>query len=260
MVNIYKLLFLYSLVMLFSCTPKPSIDIDYSQIDFNGALEKFNAKKYTAAKDEFMLIIYNDPLSEHANDSQFYVAECEYNLKNYESAILEYSKYLRSPYQRIPFVNKSELLLCRCYYKLSLEFNKDQTGTYLAIEKLQYFLEKGNLKEHSAEIENMIKSLRNKLAKKDYETAKLYIRLKEYEASEMYFYHIVNEYYDSEYFDSSVLNISLLKSFTSKNDGTSFLENNRNDFKNEQNYLEAFNILESLNENEKIDYYLKLIK
>ena len=260
MVNKYKFLFLVPLIVLFSCATKQIDDFVLLQVDFNDALAHYNSKKYSVARDEFMSVIYNDPLSEHANYSQFYVAECEYNLKNYKQAISEYLKYLRTPFQRVPFVNKSELILCRCYYKLSLDFNKDQSGTYLAIEKLQYYLEKENLNEHSLEIEGMIKSLRNKLAKKDYETANLYIRLKEYEAAEMYFSNIVNEFYDSEYFDSAVFNISLLKSFSNKDEGILFLENNRNDFRSEQKYLNAINVLENLNKDEKIEYYLKLLK
>ena len=260
MVKISKLFYILFLIFLFSCASNKIDNSSISQADFNEALDKYNTGKYSASREEFLSIIYNNPLSDHANDSQFYVAECEYNLKNYKQAISEYLKYLRTPFQRVPFVNKSELILCRCYYKLSLDFNKDQSGTYLAIEKLQYYLEKENLNEHSLEIEGMIKSLRNKLAKKDYETANLYIRLKEYEAAEMYFSNIVNEFYDSEYFDSAVFNISLLKSFSNKDEGILFLENNRNDFRSEQKYLNAINVLENLNKDEKIEYYLKLLK
>ena len=260
MVIFNKVYYISFLFILFSCAANKNNEITISQVDFNEALDKYNNGKYSLSRDEFLSIIYNNPLSEHANDSQFYVAECEYNLKNYKQAILEYLKYLRSPYQRVPFVKKSELILCRCYYQLSLEYNKDQSGTYLAIEKLQYYLEKENLKEHSDEIENMISNLRNKLAKKDYETAKMYIRIKEYKAAEIYFLNIVNEYYDTDFFDISVFNVSLIKSIKNKKSGQFFLEENKDAFINKDGYLEALNILDNLNENEKVDYYIDLIK
>ena len=260
MVKISKLFHILFLIFLFSCASNKIDNSSISQADFNEALDKYNTGKYSASREEFLSIIYNNPLSDHANDSQFYVAECDYNLGDYRQAILEYNKYLSSSYQRVPFVMKSELILCRCYYELSLEYNKDQSGTYLAIEKLQYYLEKENLKDYSSEIEDMIVSLRNKLAKKDYETAKLYIRVKEYEAAEIYFMNLINEYYDTDYFDVSVFDVSLMKSIKNKNDGLLFLEDNKEAFINKDNYIEAINTINSLNENEKVDYYIKLIK
>jgi len=179
MVVSYKNILLCFVVFLFSCVSQKIDGNVVSQSNFNSALENFKNEKYTKAKDEFINIIYDNPLSEHVYDCQFYIAECEYNLNNYNQAIVDYSKYLRSNYKRTSFAVKSELMLCRCHYQLSLEHRKDQSATYVALEKLQYYIEKKTLEDYRSEISNMIKDLRNKLARKDFETANLYITLKD---------------------------------------------------------------------------------
>ena len=74
-------------------------------------------------------------------------------------------------------------MLCKCYYNISLEFNKDQSNTYIAIEKLQYYIEKEIMTEYVNKIEEMILNLRTKLSKKDFFTARLYIKLGEFDNS-----------------------------------------------------------------------------
>ena len=55
-------------------------------------------------------------------------------------------------------------MLCKCYFNISLEYNKDQSDTYIAIEKLQYFIEKETMRDYVKDIEIMILDLRTKLA------------------------------------------------------------------------------------------------
>ena len=50
--------------------------------------------KLLRAKEEFAFLIFNNPGSKYAIDSQFYYAECLFHLKNYSDAIKEYQKYI----------------------------------------------------------------------------------------------------------------------------------------------------------------------
>ena len=62
--------------------------------------EKLNAKNYAAARECFNVLLQRMPVSAHADDAQFYIAESYFGEKWYEKAILEYqvviSKYAKS--------------------------------------------------------------------------------------------------------------------------------------------------------------------
>ena len=117
MVNIFKFFSCLFILVLFSCFNSKTNEIDILQVTFKSAVDSFNDGKYIKAKEEFSDLIYSSPLSGNLDDCQFYIAECEFNLKNYKNAIVEYSKYLRSNYRKSSFTTKSEkLIIVSCFF------------------------------------------------------------------------------------------------------------------------------------------------
>ncbi|TLU82990.1 MAG: tol-pal system protein YbgF [Chlorobium sp.] len=89
-----------------STAPKPAetlkkpVEIQSDTGLFKDGLDKLNRKNYTAARESFSTLIQKFPKSELADDAQFDIAECFFNEKWYEKAILEYqvviAKYQKS--------------------------------------------------------------------------------------------------------------------------------------------------------------------
>ena len=157
------------------------------------------------------------------------------------------------------YVKKVYFMLCKCYFNNSLEFSKDQSDTYIAIEKLQYYIEKDVMFEYVDEIEQMILSLRTKLAKKDFYTASLYIKLEEFDSANIYYYSIINNYYDTEYVNDALINIALLY-FIDNNNPIFFLENHKNSFLSINDYNDAIILIERLEKNKDSEYYINLLR
>ena len=93
-----------------------------------------------------------------------------------------------------------------------------------------------------------------KIAKKEFETAKFYIRIKEYESSKMYFNNVLNEFYDTKFIESSILNLALLECVLSKENALEIINSNKASFSSDENYLKSNQLNKDLNSNEKIDY------
>ena len=72
--------------------------------------------------------------------------------------------------------------------------------------------------------------------------------------------NIINEFYDTDFFDRTVLNISLLKFSKSKNEAIDFVKINKDGFSSSDKYNDTYNFLNSLDENENIQSYIKEIK
>ena len=77
--------------------------------------------------------------------------------------------------------------ICKCYFELSNNHNRDQSNNDLALEKLQYFIDEYPSSSYLKEVENYIAILRNRKAEKIYQTARLYLKLKEFNSALIYF-------------------------------------------------------------------------
>ena len=247
------------LVFIFSCA-RPILEDQSSSIKIDNALKYIQDKKYSRAIEELEYILFTDPLSNYASDAQYYLSESYYYLGNYQQAILEYEKYLSRRDLSYELVQKSQFMLCKCYYNISLEYNRDQSGTLIALEKLQYFIEKESMSEYIDEIETMILHLRTKLAKKDFYTAKLYIRLEELDAAVIYFNNIINDYYDTEFINDALVNIALIYLMNDFKKSILFLDNHKNSFETEDDYNKAVLFINSIETNQDNDFYISLLK
>ena len=260
--------YIYILFILFfiGCS-NGKLDYESSDLRYEEAMKLFSQEKYLKAKEQFKYMIFNNPGSKNALDSQFYLAECFYLLEEYDQASKEYEKYI-SMSQDSDLVKKSKFLAAKCYYELSLSYYKDQTDTKYAISKIQNFIEqysdnKQNIILHNKEIDllensnDMIDELRLRLAKKDLESGKLYIRLRKYNAALTYFNSILLEYYDTEYNDdaiySSVLTYLKMKDLKSAN---KFLLSNKDNFYNQSNYDKVQKIIDNYSLDKKSYEYI----
>lgn len=253
-------LYLISLLFLFtSCgSYKVSSESSSNKIDYVKNL--IEDEKYSRAIDELNYIMFNDPLSEYSALAQFYIGECYFYLNDFSQSIIEYNKYLTRNDSIEELVKKSQFMLCKCYFNISLEYNKDQSDTYIAIEKLQYFIEKETMRDYTEDIEIMILDLRTKLAKKDFYTAKLYIKLEELDAAIIYYENIVNDYYDTEFVNSALANISLIYCIDDINKAKVFLDKHKDNFLDYSSFEEIFSLVNSLRLNENESYYLSYLK
>ena len=265
----FKSLIVIAILFFISCTQSKKTVIDNSpEMSFNNAVRLFQDEKYLRAKSEFEFLIFNNPGSKNAIFSQFYYAECLFHLNDYHQAIKEYEKFI-SISTNSKLITISKFLICKCYFELSLDFDKDQTDTKIAINKCQYFIEEfSDLKNEKIEvhnnkinlissIENMINDLRSKLAKKNLEAGKLYLRIEEYDAALKYFNSILTEFYDSPYVDDALYNIILTYSLNNeKTDAEDFFNLYKEDFKNEKKLQESEKLLYNMKFNDKTYHYI----
>tara|TARA_B100000965_G_scaffold215383_1_gene180125 strand:+ start:10260 stop:11024 length:765 start_codon:yes stop_codon:yes gene_type:complete len=250
---------LIAILMFFSCSTSLIKD-DSSLVKFENAMKYIENSKYSKAIDELEFLLLIDPLSEYSSNAQYFLAESYYNLENYDKAIIEFEKYLSRRSLSNDLLKKTQLYLCKCYYNVTLDYNKDPSSTYIAIEKLQYFIEKESMSENINEIEDMILKLRTKLAKKNFNTAKLYVRLEEFNSATIYYNAVIKEYYDTEFVDDSLINVAVIYFLESKQKSISYLENQKRNFSSNSDYEEAIAFISNLKSKQKVEYYINQLR
>ena len=100
------------------------------------------------------------------------------------------------------------------------------------------------MKAYFNEISNMIKNLRNKLAQKEFDTANLYLQLEQYEAAEVYFKNIINEFYDTDYINDALLNIALIIKIDSNTLAMEYLLDNKGSFTSVEKFNKSIDVIQ----------------
>lgn len=162
------------------------------------AINLYQQEDYEEAVKEFEAIIIQYPGSSILDDAQYYLAMTRYKREEYILAAYQFSKLIKSM-PSSEFLADSQFMLAESYYELSPHYTLDQQYTKKAIEEYQAFLDFFPLNEKVNLAENKIKELNDKLAKKEYESARIYTKMDYYSAAFKYLDNVMELYHDTQY-------------------------------------------------------------
>lgn len=152
------------------------------------------AKKYKAAEDyynegEFRKAnrLFEQVIPKYRGKPQaerliFFFAESYYQTKDYYLAAYQFENFIKS-YPKSLRITEANFKAAKSYYRLSPKHSLDQSDTYTAIEKLQIFINNNPTSEYTQEAGLLIQELQTKLERKDFEIAKQYFTIQDYQAA-----------------------------------------------------------------------------
>lgn len=162
------------------------------------SIRLYENEDYDEAITELQALILQYPGSAIIDDSQFYLAMCRFKREEYILAAFEFSKLIKNM-AASEFLPEAQFMLAECYYSLSPDVTLDQSYSKKAIEEYQAFIDFFPLNEKVLEAEKKIDELNNKLAKKEFDTARIYEKMGYYTASFKYYDNVMEVYHDTEY-------------------------------------------------------------
>ena len=231
-----------------------------NEVIFLKAKSLLDNNKFEKAKSNFLQIVNNEKGSELALQSHFYLGHSYYGLKNYDESIYNFNYYSMFSKDIIK-IEESQFMKSMCVYKMTLPYNNDQTQTFLAISIIQEFLDNFPLSEYNKEANDMIASLRKKISKKYYETGRLYMKMKSYNAAKYYFDLVINDYYDTKYFNeakvSYIFNYILMDDY---DNAFNYYNDNKDSFTSKEKQEEAENILSKYKSKIGLSGYYRLYR
>ena len=109
--------------------------------------------------------------------------------------------------------------------------------------------------------EDAILSSRLKLAQKDYESGRMYLKLEEYESALIYFQSVLNHYYDISFADDARIGIIFTHILNKNRKGAnSYFNSQKGRFLSENKYLEAETLLQDTEMGLRLAQYYKLYR
>ena len=248
------------LFILMNCGEKSVYVEEDLSSNFNKALKFFNNEKYARARDEFEYIIKFDPGSQIANESQYYKGESLFKIKEYDDSWITFDRYIRFS-NDIKKIEKSRYRICECAILSSNSYQRDQKQTKRALKQLQMFIEDFPKSTLIKSAEKSISELRYKLAKKEYEVGRLYLKLEEYESALIYFRSVLNSYYDTEFADEARIGIIFSHLLNENRKGAKrYLKTEKDRFLKSENYSLAESLIFETESGFKLHHYYLLYK
>jgi outer membrane protein assembly factor BamD len=165
---------------------------------YQEGIRLYNTKNYSKA-----LILFDDLIQRYrgrteAEDLSYYFAYTNYQLHDYTTARYQF-KTFADTYPNSPKAEECRYMAAYCFYLESPKYSLDQDNTRKAIESLQLFINLYPKSPRVAEASKLIDDLRDKLEKKSYENAKLYLNIGDYKSAVIAFSNSLRDYPDTKY-------------------------------------------------------------
>jgi len=195
-------LFLLSVIILVSCSgnkPEPNWT---AKEYFQYAKVKYDEESYFDASNEFTVVLLRFPGSSVADSAQYYLAASHYQMDEFLIAAVEYEKLVNTMSQS-SLVPDAQFQMAESYYRLSPRAALDQEYTQKAIRAYQGFIEDYPSNPLKEKAEKRILELRSKLALKEFKSAEIYRKMKEFRAALIYYDQVLDNYYDTEWADDA---------------------------------------------------------
>jgi outer membrane protein assembly factor BamD len=196
MKNIFALLFVT--LFLFACSS--TLDTTNMSPDekLAYAIKLYDGEDYEEAVKEFESIILQYPGSSIVDDAQYYLAMTRFKREEYILAAYQFSKLIKGM-PSSDFLPDAQYMLADCYYELSPDYTLDQQYSKKAVEEFQVFIDFFPLNPRVADAETKIKELNDKMARKEYEAARIYDKMEYYLAAFKYYDSVMEIYHDTQY-------------------------------------------------------------
>jgi outer membrane protein assembly factor BamD len=165
---------------------------------FAHAKALFDDRSYLDAINEFTVITLQFQGSAVAADAQYYLGESRFERGEYLLAAFEYQNVKRN-FPASPRVADAQYKLALSYYNLAPKSVLDQQYTRKAIDEFQSFVEYYPGHELAPDADARIKELNTRLARKQYDTARLYAAMEYFKSALFYFDDVIEKYHDTEY-------------------------------------------------------------
>lgn len=171
---------------------------------FNRGLQYFERERYAQAVPYFQAVFEYGQTGEWVDDAQLYLARSYAGNGEYILAAAAFSRFSEL-YRNDPRREEAEYERAMAYYELSPAYQLDQTETERAIRQFQAFIERFPASPLVADAETRIRELREKMAHKQYEVGKLYVRREYYEAAALAFEEVFDRYPDTPWADDALV-------------------------------------------------------
>ena len=195
---------LFALVVLVSGCGGGPTTFSSAQEAYDRGIEQSGRGKYGLAIESLRAALDFGRTSELADDAQLALARAYAADGQYLLAGNEFTRFIEF-YRTDDRIEQAAYERIQAYAALSPRYELDQTDTRQALVYIRGYIQQYPQSPNVAAAEALRAELREKLARKQYETARLYVRREYYDAAVIAFQDVLVDYPTSAYADDAML-------------------------------------------------------
>lgn len=204
-----KLLHFFLIAVLLtsiSCSKGRKIQTGSSdgEVEFSKGKSYYDSGKWGKAIKVFSKFIFDYSTSPRIAEATFILADSYFNDGQYQLAIENFRRVMNR-YPESGFAEKSELMIAEALFLDSPGTALDQDKTREALEAFKSFITYNPSSEYLGRAQDGVQRCREKLAKKEYNSALLYFKLGRPESVILYSDIIADEYSNTSYAPMALL-------------------------------------------------------
>ena len=183
-----------ALVALASCKSQYELLLQSNDVEpkYKAAFDYFQQGKYQKAAGMFESLSLYTGGTPQEDTVQYYWGLSNYRFRDYYTAEANFTKFMES-FPGSPFYLDVVFLRIDCLYRQTLRYELDQAPTYTCINAINEYLAEYPNTDRRSDCQAIIKELSDRLDKKDFENAKLYYKMEDYQASRVAFKNILKD-------------------------------------------------------------------
>lgn len=186
------------------CTGAGQVRHDTAKEAYQNGMDAFEGGDYEEATTYFRAVFEYGRENEWADDAQLQLARAYREDGRHLLAAQQFRRFARL-YRNDERAPLAEYQQAMSYYRLSPDYELDQSHTKKALNLFQLFADRYPQHEHADTVEENIAELRGKLARKQLAAARQYERRELWEASADAFEDVFNQYPDTRWVDEALL-------------------------------------------------------
>jgi outer membrane protein assembly factor BamD len=185
------------LVLLFltACGGSGRLRYDSAEEAYALAMREYERERWERAAELFRGTLSFGRATAQAADAQYHLAWSYYNSRQFILAASEFNRFAQM-HRTDDRAAEAEFYRAMSYYNQSPGFQLDQTDTQRALDDFNLFVTRYPNHEYTARAEAKMSELRVKLARKQFESARLYERRRMHEAAALMFERVFDQYPD----------------------------------------------------------------
>jgi outer membrane protein assembly factor BamD len=179
-----------------SCSSSNSGKVNHTEFcraKYEKAEELYKKGKYGRAQDKLEDILSLCAGTGYMEQSQFLLAESYFNLEEWIEARGEYGSFIIN-FPGSPFVETAEFRKAIASFNMEFRVSRDEANTTIAMRDFERYLSNYPDSPLRDSVNYYYDLLVERLAEKEFQTARLYLRMDKYQAAVIYFKEFLETY------------------------------------------------------------------
>jgi len=185
--------------ILLSCGGRPALTNLSPQELFETGKVEYQKNHYIRAIEYFQAIVYNYPGESIVDTAQYYLALSYFGNGEYELAQVEFNRLVLNYPSSVYFQHALFMKAASFYEATPGHYGLDQTKLEQAVKLFEDFIIDYPEAELLPQAKEYLLSARTRMAKKYYNSAVVYSRMRARDAAKIYYQKVVDDYTDTEF-------------------------------------------------------------